>query len=71
MLKQLVSAFTSQATKPADTQEKKRRSDRRIVSTFASGNIRLQNGRYVTKADLDKQYERVARYDFRNERESR
>ena len=32
----------------------------RIVSRVSSGNIRLQRGEYVTRADLEEQYERVS-----------
>lgn len=40
--------------------------DRDIVARFSSGNIRLQQGRYVTRRDLDKKYQRIKDLKFSN-----
>lgn len=49
------------------TEEDRRLADRRIVMRLSRGNIRLQRGEYVTKEDLDKQYERVKALNFADE----
>lgn len=33
--------------------------DKDIVARFSTGNIRLQQGRYVTEKDLDKKYQQI------------
>ena len=33
--------------------------DRRVVSTLSTGNIRLQQGKFSTKSDLERERERV------------
>ena len=48
-------------------EEDRRKADRHIVMRLSSGNIRLQRGEYVTKEDLDKQYERVKALNFDDE----
>jgi hypothetical protein len=64
MLKNIISAFMRFQVVPTHTEKAKRASDRSIVALHSNGNIRLQHGKYVTKADLDRQYDRVAAYDF-------
>lgn len=49
------------------TEEDRRLADRRIVSRLSSGNIRLQRGEYVTREDIEEQYERVKSFDFDGE----
>ena len=49
------------------TAEDKRLADRRIVSRLSSGNIRLQRGEYVTREDIEEQYERVKSFNFDGE----
>ena len=49
------------------TEEDKRLADRRIVSRLSSGNIRLQRGEYVTREDIEEQYERVKSFNFDGE----
>ena len=49
------------------TEEDRRLADRRIVSRLSSGNIRLQRGEYVTREDLEEQYERVKSFNFDGE----
>ena len=44
---------------PTDEEKARRKSDRRIVSRLSSGNIRLQQGQFSTREDIDEQYERV------------
>jgi len=70
MLSNIISAFVQRQSIPTHTDEAKRKSDRNIVALHSNGNIRLQHGKYVTEADLDKQYDRVAAYDFSPTRNS-
>ena len=37
---------------------------RNVVSQVATGNIRLQRGEYVTKEDLDKQFDHIKSLQF-------
>ena len=37
---------------------------RNVVKRTATGNVRLQLGAFVTKQDLDREYERVKSYKF-------
>lgn len=39
---------------------------RGIVSARSHGNVRLQEGFFYTKEDVDEQYRRVRQYDFAN-----
>jgi len=59
LIRSLRLAFRTPAV-PSSSDESRRESDRRIVSRVSSGNIRLQRGEYVTRADLEEQYERVS-----------
>lgn len=47
-----------------EIDERQRESDRRIVMQLSRGNIRLQRGEYVTRADLDREVEKVRKLDF-------
>lgn len=49
------------------TEEDRRLADRRIVRRLSSGNIRLQRGEYVTREDIEEQYERVKSFNFDGE----
>ena len=49
------------------TEEDRRLADRRIVSLLSSGDIRLQRGEYVTREDIEEQYERVKSFNFDDE----
>lgn len=49
------------------TEEDRRLADRRIVSLLSSGGIRLQRGEYVTREDIEEQYERVKSFNFDEE----
>jgi hypothetical protein len=44
---------------PASDESKRRETDRRIVSNLSSGNVRLQQGRFTTREDIDRERERV------------
>lgn len=54
-------AFSLEPPPPSDTtpNEARRRISRRLVKRMTAGNIRIQRGEYVTREDLDRQYERV------------
>ena len=47
-----------------EVEDAKSKSDLAIVSRLSSGNIRLQRGKYATREDLEKQYERVRTLTF-------
>ena len=49
------------------TEEDRRLADRRVVSRLSSGNVRLQRGEYVTREDIEEQYERVKSFNFDGE----
>ena len=49
---------------PQGTAEKKRDINRRVVMTYTTGNIRIQNGRYLTEEDMRDRYDRVRQYTF-------
>ena len=40
------------------------RISKQIVQRLSHGNIRLQRGEYITKKDIDKEYERVKSFNF-------
>ena len=44
---------------PASDEFKRRETDRRIVSNLRSGNVRLQQGQFTTREDIDRERERV------------
>ena len=49
------------------TEEDRRLADRRIVRRLSRGNIRLQRGEYVTREEIEEQYERVKSFNFDGE----
>ena len=44
---------------PASNESKRRETDKRIVSDLSSGNVRLQQGQFTTREDIDRERERV------------
>lgn len=46
------------------SDDSKRQVARRTVTRVATGNVRLQNGQYATKDDIDRKYERVKSVNF-------
>ena len=44
---------------PASDESERRETDRRIVSSLSSGNVRLQQGQFTTREDIDRERERV------------
>ena len=49
------------------TEEDRRLADRRVVSRLSRGDIRLQRGEYVTREEIEEQYERVKSFNFDEE----
>ena len=49
------------------TEEDRRLADRRVVSRLSRGDIRLQRGEYVTREEIEEQYERVKSFNFDGE----
>ena len=43
----------------ASDGSKRRETDRRIVFSLSSGNVRLQQGQFTTREDIDRERERV------------
>lgn len=69
MLKTLIEAVRIAFEAPVDhspvsLEESRRQSDRRIVRRLATGDMHLKLGQYVTREDLDREYERVKTYRF-------
>lgn len=52
----------TQPAPPTNDDAKRRESDRKIVSHLSSGNIRLQQGQFSTREDIDRDRERVLRH---------
>ena len=44
---------------PVSDESKRRETDRRIVSYLSSGNLRLRQGLFTTRDDIDRELERV------------
>lgn len=63
ILRAIALAF-SRPSLPENPEETGRESDRRIVSRFARGNIRLQQGKFSTREELDERRRQVKAYDF-------
>ena len=58
-------AFRAPAALPLPpSAESRRQTSEKIVRSLARGNIRLQRGDYVTKEDIDREYERIKSYQF-------
>ena len=49
----------TQPTPRARDDAQRRETERRIVSNLSSGNIRLQQGQFSTREDIDRDRERV------------
>ena len=64
MLRILIAAFRAPKPVQSSTEESKRTIAKGVVRRAATGNVRLQLGNFVTKEDLDQQYERVKSYRF-------
>ena len=64
MLRILSAAFRAPKRIQSSTDEPTQEIARRVVRRTASGDVRLQLGNFVTKDDLDRQYERVKSYKF-------
>ena len=58
------SAFRKPSGPPVDVRAREHTQDRKLVQRVATGNIRLQRGEYVTKAELDREYDEVQSYSF-------
>lgn len=57
-------ALYSPKTEMRNREEEEALADRRIVSRLSRGNIRLQRGQYVTRSQIEEQYERVKSLRF-------
>lgn len=55
------SAFSvrTHPTPPASDESRRREVDRRIVSNLSSGNVRLQQGQFSTREDIEREREQV------------
>lgn len=49
---------------PKRTANEERNRDRNIVKRFARGNVRLQEGKYVTEQDVRDSHDRIRRHKF-------
>ena len=63
-LKRLLGAFAPPPPIPEAPEKAKREIDRRAVQERANGNIRIQDGRYSTREDIEEEYEQVRRHKF-------
>lgn len=57
-------ALYSPKTEMRNRKEEEALADKRIVSRLSRGNIRLQRGQYVTRNQIEEQYERVKSLRF-------
>jgi hypothetical protein len=64
MARMLRTAFRSPVSNPEirDHEQVKREIARDVVSKTATGNVNLQQGRYLTKEDMDRNRESVKDY---------
>ena len=64
MARMFRTAFRSPVSNPEirDHEQVKRRIARDVVSKTATGNVNLQQGRYLTKEDMDRNRESVKDY---------
>ncbi|MDL2269250.1 hypothetical protein LJC41_04690 [Desulfosarcina sp. OttesenSCG-928-G17] len=49
---------------PVHTEKDRREAKRKIVARFATGNLSLQAGKYLTEKDINKRRERVLSHTF-------
>ena len=63
-IKRLSAAFTPPQSIPSDPERFKKEVDRRIVRELASGNIRIQSGKFSTQEDIDGEYENIRDFEF-------
>ena len=49
---------------PYHNKEEERARVKKIVSRFATGDISLQQGRYLTQADIEQKKDSLSSYDF-------
>ena len=67
MFRRVVAAFRAPRRAPSATNESRRAIARDVVRRTATGNVRLQLGSFVTKEELNRQYERLKAYRFDGE----
>jgi len=47
---------------PVYTKEVQREKEKRLVARYATGNISLQNGRYITRKDVEQRISSLTEY---------
>lgn len=62
-LKQAFGAASQSSVKHAQ-QKSQQRIRAKVVTTLSRGNVSLQNGRFLTKKDLDERLEKVVKHSF-------
>ena len=67
MFRRVVAAFRAPKRVTSSPDESKRAIAKDVVQRTATGNVRLQLGSFVTKEDLNRQYERLKSYRFDGE----
>lgn len=66
LIRYLCSSFAREPDVPVRDDESRREAERRVVSRFATGNIRLQRGEYSTREDIDRVYEKIKSASFQD-----
>lgn len=68
MMKRILDFLRVPPAPPESTAHHVAAIDREIVRLRSHGNIRLQEGKYYTQEDVDRQYERIIDVDFGDSR---
>jgi hypothetical protein len=63
LLRTVRSAFSSTVL-PVSIEDARRETDRQIVMQRTRGNLPIQFGDYVTKGDLQREYEEFRKFNF-------
>ncbi|MBE0508348.1 MAG: hypothetical protein IBX50_16795 [Marinospirillum sp.] len=62
-LKQAFGTVSQSSVKHAQ-QKSQQRIRTKVVTTLSRGNVSLQNGRFLTKKDLDERLDKVVKHSF-------
>ena len=64
LLETVRSAFSSTSLPAPPVEDARRQADRQVVMQRTRGNLSIQFGDYVTKSDLQREYEEFKNIDF-------
>jgi hypothetical protein len=64
LLETVRSAFSNRSLAAPPVEDARRQTDRQVVMQRTRGNLPIQFGDYVTKSDLQREYEEFKKIDF-------